>query len=285
MRSERADLALACAASASRDLQTRGARDAGKSRITATICPGEWLGRRSIRSRSWSWRKRCGDLLVLPERRRSDTRRDLRHHVDRIAGHLDAIAAAAGLLDRHAGGCHRDQRQRRQPRSRHDERSLRRDRPRRGRSGDWGGRRRCIRRRSGRARRPRWFRRPRRRGRPWRPGRSGRIRRARRLSRRPWRPAESDLRDDQLLVRRVGARQPAVSAARRHAGARHAVHAPVVWRNDRRSVEDSARLRWHPPHQLRPHLQREQGNESVRSVRDSSQRRDACGRFLGVAQR
>ena len=77
-----------------------------------------------------------------------------------------------------------------------------------------GGR---IRRRSGRARRPRWFRRPRRRGRPWRPGRSGRIRRARRLSRRPWRPAEPDLRDGQLLVRRVGARQQAVSAARRHA--------------------------------------------------------------------
>ena len=47
-----------------------------------------------------------------------------------------APAAAAGLLDRRPDGGGRDQRQHGQPRSRHDERSARRHRPRRVRSGD-----------------------------------------------------------------------------------------------------------------------------------------------------
>ena len=122
-----------------------------------------------------------GDLLVIPERRRSGARRRTPSDTTSTesAGNLDAIAAAARLLDRHAGGCHRDQRQRRKPRSRHDERSLRRDRPRRGRSGDRGGRGGAFGDEASRR-----SRRPRRRsaaaaarGRPWRPGWPGRIRR------------------------------------------------------------------------------------------------------------
>ena len=122
------------------------------------------------------------------------------------------LAAAAGLLDRHAGGRDRDQREHRQPRSRHDERSLRRDRPRRVRSGDrrvvggafggdqggnggrggpggFGGR-------GGPAGRG---------GGPGGPG--GLAGRGGGFPRRARAAAESHLRDGQLHVRRIGARQ------------------------------------------------------------------------------
>ena len=90
-----------------------------------------------------------------------------------------------------------------------------------------------------------------------RAGRARRARRARRLRpRRPRRAAERLLVHQQLHLRRLGARQRALSAARQLTGHPAALHPPELRRHGRRPAQDPARLRRHAAHQLHAHLQR-----------------------------